>query len=337
MNTMRSKLLMEYNGVEATNIIADDCGSFTWKDNATGAADTMTLDLSDKDGKWMDGFYPQDDDSFKAWLEVSEWAADYRQGRIYCGTFTVDSLSYTGFPCRLKLSGISTPTDSNFNVKQKNRTWEKTTVKTILGDIAGAAGIGLVFDAEDINVDSAKQTGKTDLSFAYSLCSDYGLALKLYNEKMVIYDQTEYEKKEPLYTVSRSQLGGNGVYTIKRQTTTVYDSVKIQYTDTNGKTLTYEYTVPGKMGSRQQFITTKAESLEDAEKKAKASLRENIRNSQTITLKMMGSAKYLAADCFTLSGFGRLDGKYFIDSVTHSKQGGMYTVAITAHLACTDF
>jgi hypothetical protein len=334
---MRSKLIMEYNGVEATNIIADDCGSFTWKDNATGTADTMTLDLSDRDGKWMDGFYPQDDDSFKAWLEVSEWAADYRQGRIYCGTFTVDSLSYTGFPGRLKLSGISTPTDSNFNVKQKNRTWEKTTVKTILGDIAGAAGIGLVFDAEDINVDSAKQTGKTDLSFAYSLCSDYGLALKLYNEKMVIYDQTEYEKKEPLYTVNRSQLGGSGTYTIKRQTTTVYDSVKIQYTDTNGKTLTYEYTVPGKTGSRQQFITTKAESLKDAEKKAKASLRENIRDSQTITLKMTGSAKYLAADCFTLAGFGRLDGKYFIDSVTHSKQGGMYTVTITAHLTCTDF
>jgi hypothetical protein len=154
---------------------------------------------------------------------------------------------------------------------------------------------------------------------------------------MVVYDQTMYEKKEPLYTISHEQLGGSGAYTVKRQTTTVYDSVKVQYTDENGSTLTYEYTIPGKAGARQQFITAKAESLKDAERKAKAALRENVRNSQTITLRLMGSAKYLATDCFTLSGFGRLDGKYFADSVTHSKQGGTYTVSITAHLTCTDF
>lgn len=46
METMRSKLLIEYNNIEATEIIANDCESFTWKDNATGTADTMTLSLS---------------------------------------------------------------------------------------------------------------------------------------------------------------------------------------------------------------------------------------------------------------------------------------------------
>ena len=74
-----------------------------------------------------------------------------------------------------------------------------------------------------------------------------------------------------------------------------------------------------------------------AEKKAKAALRDNRRKSQQITIKMMGSAKYMASDCFDLSGFGQLDGKYFIDSVTHSKAGGKYTVTITAHLTVTAF
>ncbi len=51
----------------------------------------------------------------------------------------------------------------------------------------------------------------------------------------------------------------------------------------------------------------------------------------------MGSAKYMAADCFNLAGFGKLDGTYFADSVTHQKSGGKYTIAIVAHLVVTDF
>nr|WP_300838900.1 hypothetical protein [uncultured Acetatifactor sp.] len=335
---MRSKLLIKYNGVEATDIIANDCNSFTWKDNASGTADTLTMDLANISQKWMNGFYPSDVDSFKAWIQLQEWAADYRQGKIYCGRFMVDSLRYSGFPEVLQLSGISTPIDGNFNVKQKSRTWSKTTLRTILGDIARDAGIALVFDADDVGIDSTNQTGKTDLAFAYSACGEYGLALKLYNEKMVVYDQTRYERAEAKYDIAHAQLGGGGSYSITRQTTGLHDSVKIQYTNgKSGDTLTYEYTVPGKPGSRQMLVTAKAESYADAERKAKAALRENIRNSLQVTIKMMGSARYMAADCFNLTGFGKLDGKYFIDSVTHQKSGGKYTVSIMAHPVLTDF
>lgn len=338
MNPMVSKILIEYNGVEATGIIADDCDSFTWKDNASGMADTVTLNLSNMNQKWMNGFYPSDEDVFKAWIQLQEWAADYKEGKLFCGTFMVDSLKYSGFPETLQLSGISTPINNNFNVRQKSRSWSKTTLSTILGDIASEAGIALVFDAQDISIDSVNQNGKTDLSFAYSICSEYGLSVKLYNNKLVVYDQTEYEKAEALYTITHDQLGGSGAYSITKQVTTVYDSVKMQYTSgKSGATLTYEYMIPGSAGKRQMFLTTKAESYYDAEKKAKAALRENIRGSRSVSLKMMGSAKYMATDCFNLSGFGKLDGKYIIDSVTHQKSGGKYTVSITAHLTVTSF
>ena len=58
MDAMKSKLVIEYNNVDATDIIADDCDSFTWKDNASGAADTITLSLANINQKWMNGFYP---------------------------------------------------------------------------------------------------------------------------------------------------------------------------------------------------------------------------------------------------------------------------------------
>ncbi|MCM1045641.1 MAG: contractile injection system protein, VgrG/Pvc8 family [Candidatus Gastranaerophilales bacterium] len=338
METMRSKLILEYNGVDVTDAIADSCNSFTWNDNASGTSDTFSMNLDNIDQKWMNGFYPSDDDTFKAWIQLQEWAADYKQGKLYCGCFMIDSLQYRGFPETLELSGISTPINSAFNVKQKSRTWSKTTLQTILSDIAKDAGINLVFDAEDIRIDSANQTGKTDLAFACSMCSEYGLSIKLYNKKMVVYDQNVYERKAARYEITHGQLGGSDTYKITKQATSLYDSVKIQYTDgKTGGTLTYVYTIPGKAGNRQMILTTKAESYADAEKKAKAALRENVRESRKITLKMMGSAKYMAADCFNLSGFGKLDGKYFIESVTHQKAGGQYTVSLTAHLAVTDF
>ncbi|MCM1543285.1 MAG: hypothetical protein NC121_18790 [Blautia sp.] len=338
MDTMRSRLILEYNGVDVTDAIAGSCESFTWKDNASGEADTLTMTLDDTSGKWMDGFHPSDDDTFRAWIQMQEWAADYKQGKLYCGCFMIGSLKYGGFPETLQLSGISTPIDSNFNVKQKSRTWSRTTLRTMMGDIAGNAGIELVFDAEDVSIGSANQTGRTDLAFASSICSEYGLSVKLYNKKMVVYDQNVYERKAARYDITHGQLGESGAYTITEQAANLYDSVKIQYTDgRSGGTLTYAYTIPGKAGSRQMVVTTKADSYADAEKKAKAALRENVRNSRQVTIKMMGSAKYMAADCFNLSGFGKLDGKYFIDSVTHQKSGGKYTVSIAAHQAVTDF
>lgn len=337
MNPMKSSLVIEYNGVEATDIIANDSDSFTWKDNATGEADTITIDLSNIGQKWMNGFYPSSNDVLKAWIKIEEWAADYKQGEIYCGQFQVDSLKYTGWPEKLQLSAISVPVNSNFNVKQKSRTWEATTVKTILSDIAADAGIELAYDAADFNVDSISQSGKTDLSFAYSLCDEYGLSLKLYNNKIVAYDQTEYEKQTSSYSIDRSALGGSGSYTIISNITNTCNSVKIQYTDSNGDALSYEYTIPGESGERQMCVSTKAESYQDAETKAKAALRNNIRESRTVTLNVMGSAKYIAAQCFDLIGFGKLDGKYFIDSVTHTKSGGKYTCMIAAHLTVTNF
>mgnify|MGYP001073599669 CR=1 FL=1 len=337
MKPMRSYIDILYNGVDGTNIIGEDCESFSWVDRASGESDTLTLHLSNTGQKWMNGFFPSDTDVIKAWLRLEEWPVDYREGRIYCGAFMVDSIKYSGWPEKLDLSAISVPINSDFNVKAKSRSWESTTVRSILGDIATAAGIDLVFDAQDHNVESMSQSGKVDSTFAKDLCREYGLAIKLYNNKIVVYDQAVYERAAPVYTITREDMGTAGAYRIDKQITKTYNSVKIQYTDKSGQTLSYEYTIPDTDGQRQKFISSKADSLRDAEIKAKAALRESLRSSRTLTITKTGSAKHVAAQVFQLEGFGRLDGNYFIDSVTHNRSAGKYTCVISAHLAVTAF
>jgi hypothetical protein len=333
MTSMYSEIALKYNGTHVSGKTLEDCAGFEFSDNASGSADSIALTMNNRTGKWFRNYYPLEGDYIKAWIKVSNWQQGKENGKLYCGKFAIDELSFSGEPDIVQIKAISMPISSGFNITERNRTWKKTSTKQILSDIATSAGVKLVYDADSHSVDEISQSGTTDMEFAFDLCQDYDLAMKLYDAKMVIYDQTRYEKKKSMYTLKKSQLGD---YSISAQIRTVYDKVKIQYTK-DGKTVSYEFTVPGTKGKRQMFLTESADSIKDAELKAKAALRENRREARTISLTLMGNIKYKAAENFTLEGFGKLDGKYFIDSVNHRKSNGKYTCSMEAHGVVTEF
>lgn len=331
---MRSVVALSYNDVDVPRKVTDECENFTFEDHAYGQADSLELEMVNRSGKWMQSWHPHANDFIKAWIKVQDWQQGKRNAKLFCGKFTIDEIVYSGFPQTVQLKGISIPINGGFNVTERNRTWKQTTTKQILSDIAKASGIKLVYDAEVFSVEEITQSGNTDMEFAFSVCEDHDLAMKLYNDRLVVYDKTAYEKKKHAYTISKDEIGDN--YSIKEKIRTVYDSVKMQYTS-DEKTVTYEYTVPGKKGVRRMFASEKADSIRDAEQKAKAKLRENLRERQTIDLTVMGNIRYKAAENFMLKGFGKLDGKYFVDHVSHRKSNSKYTCQITAHKVVTEF
>lgn len=333
IDAMYSWVTLKYNGSD-DDILTDQHKAFSFTDNASGEADTITVTLRNNNGKWMDGHYPKSGDYIKAWIKANNWQYDNVSEKLYCGMFLLDTMELSGFPQETQIQGISVPIKTSFNVTQRNKTWKKTNTKSVLSDLAKNGGITLVYDAAVHSIDEIRQSGQTDLSFAFSICGEYGLSMKLYNSKMVVYDQTEYEKKKASYTIKKENLCGE--YRFKSQITTVYDAVKIQYTK-NKKTLTYSYAIPGKKGNRTLFINSKADSYKEAEVKAKAKLRENIRKSKSLTLNLTGMTRYKAAQNFKLEGFGKLDGVYFIDKVVHDKSYAAWKSTITAHPVVTDF
>ena len=330
---MRSVIALRYNEVDVPRNVTDECESFVFEDHAYGQADTIELTMNNRSEKWMKSWYPHANDFLKAWIKVQNWEQGKENAKLFCGKFTIDEIVYVGYPKTVQLRGISIPINGGFNVTQQNRTWKKTTTKQILSDIAKRSGIKIVYDAEEFSIKEITQSGTTDMEFAFRVCEDYDLALKLYNDRMVVYDKNAYEKKKHAYKISKDDIGD---YSIKEQIRTVHDSVKIQYTS-GGKTVTYEYTIPKKKGTRRMFISERADSIRDAELKAKARLRENLRGSKTIDLVVMGNVRYKAAENFMLEGFGKLDGIYFVDYVSHRKENGKYTCQITAHKVVTEF
>lgn len=332
---MKSSIEVQYNKCKSTKKLTDDCEGFSWVDNAGGSADTITMTLTNKSGKWFKNYMPDTRDTVKTWIKVEDWPGVTKNNKVFCGKFAVDSLGFSGYPQTLELSGLSVPISTGFNVRQKSHTWKKTTLHSVLRTIAKSTGIGLIYDAADHKISSISQSGQTDLEFAFSLCSDYGIALKLYNGKMCAYEKTKYEKKAAKHTISKGQ---EESYNISKSVAQTYNGVKIQYTSgKKKKTLSYEFHRPGTKGTRQMFVNEKAESLAQAQTKAKAALRENIRQAITVSITMRGNIRYMAAENVNLKGWGKLDGKYFIDTATHEKSGGKYTTTLDMHKCVTDF
>jgi phage protein D len=56
-----------------------------------------------------------------------------------------------------------------------------------------------------------------------------------------------------------------------------------------------------------------------------------------MSFEVEGDVRYKAASTVQLKGFGKMDGKYFIDSVTHKKSRGAYTCSLTLHKVVTKF
>lgn len=330
MNARTSSIITKYNGKDITATITDYIEGFEYKDNASGTADTVTLKLNNKSGKWSGSWVPLQGDYVEPTIKLTNWSKEGDNRKFNCGYFLIDDLSFSGPPSVASIGGIATPINTDFNVTKKSRTWKSTTIKGILSAIAENAGIGLYFSGQDYPIKEMEQSDQEDVNFAFNLCSSYNLAMKLYNRKIVVFDQTEYEKNEASLTINKRDVDN---WSFSVCMTRRYDGVSISYTDAkNNTTLNYKFMLTE--GSRIMKLNETAESLQDAEIKAKAKLLEHNRKCQTVNIKIKGDTKYVASKCVQLSGFGRLDGRYYLDTVTHNKDpNGPYTCTLEGHLS----
>lgn len=335
MESRKSQIILKYNDKEATETITEDNESFTWTDCASGEADTISLTLNNQNLKWLKGKrFPVSSDYIKASIRVQHWNNQSDNRSVYCGKFMIDDISGSGNI--IDINGISIPINTAFNVTARNKTYKKTSVRAIMEIIAKRAGVKLAFSAKNHSIDEISQSAQTDMEFAFTLCSDYDMSMKVYNEKLVIYDQTQYERRKASFTLDRiKDCIHPDDFDFTRSVSQLYDGVKLQYTNKDGENITYKYVVPGKKGERLLVLSESADSHADAERKAKAKLAENLRSAQTITVELMGDPKYQACEVFEFSGFGKLDGRYFIDKAVHVKGDG-YRTTIQCHKCVTN-
>ena len=493
MRARTAEIEITYNGVPASDKMADSELECTYTDPASGEADSLDISIHDRERKWINSWLPQTGDRLTAAIALKNWDSSGADRRLGCGSFVLDTFTFSGWPISGTISAVSVPADGNFRARKRSKVWENITLQEIGKDIAGRAGITLVWDvgssqkaeqpaeaaptsppkvgdiveftgtrhyvssngdkgykckggkakvtltyngkhpyhliavsgggstvygwvdAADIvgaaassggSTGSAPQVGdtvdftgtrhyvsssgntgyackpgkakvtqtyngkhpyhlihisgggstvygwvdaadvkqaaaesseyeftikceeqedQTDCEFYAELCEKYGLAMKVYNRKIVVYDREEYKKKPAVLMLTETDLQA---WSWQQRMSGTYTGGEFAYTP--AKT-SKEIKVTLGTQERALKLSGKADSQADAERQLKAAINKENHGRITLSATIMGNAALAASQCVEVQGLGALSGKYYIDKVTHNIGGG-YTMDLEMSL-----
>ena len=327
MQARRANLQLIYENVDISADLQPHLISWTYTDNLSGQADDLQVTLEDRAQLWTGDWMPDKGAVVKAKIVRENWEKDGETDELPLGQFELDEIETASPPSTVTIKATSIPESASLRGENKNRAWEKTKLSVVAGDIAAGAGVELFFDTDDDpEYDRIEQTEESDLVFLQRLCNDAGLALKVSDAQIVIFDEAKYERQESIGTIVKGQAHIIS-YRARTTLTGLYSSSRVDYHDTGQKeSIKYEFTPPNppKTG-RVHVINERVTSIAEAERLAKKKLREANKDGTTFSLSLAGDIKYLAGLTVNLSGWGAFDGKYIITQAGHSQQSGYTT------------
>lgn len=333
MLARRAYVEVIYRAVDITADIQKDLLSFAYTDNASGNADDVSIELNDAKRKWISKWMFEQGDTFKANIVTKNWRKDGEVKRLPCGIFMVDEPEYSGRPSKITLKGVSTPANSNFMHSKKSRAWKNISLKAIGNDIANRYGLKLFFDSKTNPVFKIKeQSNQSDAAFLQQTCEDESFSLKVTDQKIIIFNEKEYESKKAVATFHENDSTVIGYSFKPTLTNTAYVGVSLKYSDPK-KNKTIEYLFATKEVDEEKDkifkLNRRVANLEEAKRLAQSTLRKLNKKQITATLDLVGDTRLLASCTIELKGFGTFSGKYYVDKVTHSLSG--FSTSIEVH------
>lgn len=315
---------ISYKGNKLDEKIQERITGFSYTDVASGASDSISLSVENIDKKWLNEWFPEKGASMTPKIIIKNWEKSGKKRTFKCGSFILDDFSFNGRPMAGSIGAVSIPANTGFKSTKKSKTWEDVTIEQIAEKIAAAAGLKLYYSAPSVKLDEVEQSTEPDSSFLYSLCEKYGLAMKVYNNKIVIFDEAAYEQKQRITTIDEKDMSD------WRYNSTIegtYTGVKLSYTSpSTNKTVTVT------VGTTERLYeySAKASSKYDAELQAKAKLRSENKKAKTLEIKIEANADIIASGIIQVTGLGKANGLYYVDKVKHNIGSG-YTMNVSMH------
>lgn len=318
----RAGLTLLYN-----NANAESAGryfdSFKYNDVASGTCDDISLDFSDRDKKWINGWFPAKGDILKPTITLENWTKEGDSKSLNCGQFEVDDFSFKGTPIRMTMKALAISSASGFKATKRTKTYENITIKEICSDVASRNGLTLSYSGIDLRLEKVSQDDNDDCSFLGTLIPKYGMAMKIYSNRLVIFKEADYEAKAVVATLAPTE--GSGVigfepdWTWSTAVVGTYTGVKYQYANSDkAKT----FFVEAGSGSRILTSNEAADSLTEATTIALAALNNVNKGTTTMKVTIKADPRIIATSTVQVQGLGKLNGKYFVENVAWTVGGG---------------
>lgn len=291
----------------------------TYEDNASDNSDSVDVTLNAEAPQWLGEWLPSKGAMLCPKALGHNWENSGDERVLECGSFVLDDISYSDAPSVLKLSGVSKPADSDFSERKREVVWKNTSIKRIGQTIAERYALSFTYDGEDRAIDCAEQDN-ADSTFFSELCQNYGLVMKVYAGHLWVYDRESFKAKPAVCTFDRADMARGSV----SWSTTLYGTYtggEFSYTDTDTDR-DISCSVGG--GSKIKKVSRHASSVRDAAVQLCAELNRANHGTTTLKFTVMGQWGIGAGNNISVTGFGGLNGKYFVDKITHklTRSGG---------------
>lgn len=330
-----AKVSLTYKEKDISNPIQGDLVSFQYDEQAEGQADSLSITLQNKKLKWLGPWLPQTGDKIQASLTSYDWNKPGEVLKLDCGTMQVDDPQFGGPPDTVTLKALNIPAAEGFNDAPQDTTWTSISMAQLGKLIANRYGMQFIFDApRDFVIHALKRTQQTDADLLSSTAKKYNLCLKVFSNKLVIYSKHLYEQRTPVTTITRGKSNISNYTLYSPLVGTGFNAVTIKYKPTNAKKLLeYEFRIAP--GGKCMILQESVDDDAQAEMVAKAKLREANEKAFTGSFTLALNLAIVAGCTVMLSGFGKFDGKYFVDSVIHRYGSGAGTTEFSAHKCLT--
>jgi phage protein D len=330
----RSRLRLLYDGTDISEDISADLDTATWTDKSDDEADDLSVSLNNAHGKWSDGWLPAKGARLTASIEVVNWDGEGGNATLPCGTFEIDQIDVTGGDgSKVTIKGVSAPITSKVRGNVKTKAWQDMTLSLIAAEMAKNAGLELYFELDDDPVYLREdQMEETDLNFLQGLCSEAGASLKVSHDRIVIFSQEKREKADAVLTITPRMITS---WSFASKASQTYGSARVEYHDPETDE-DFEGEYAGDLAdlsgedknARTLVLNKRVKSDAEAGELAKNSFRDSNKHEVTGSFSSIGDVRLVAGVNVHMSGFGKFDGKYVIETATHSLGSSAYTASV---------
>lgn len=314
-----------YKGKDISQDIAPFLTSFTFTDNSGGTADDISITLQDRNSLWLDDWFPSKGDKITCSIIQNDTVTQ----SLPCGVYEVDQIDYSAPPHTITIKAVSCAITQSLKAEKHNHVWENSSLRVIASDIASGNSLALYYDAADFQILRIEQILQSDLEFLHDICINYGLSLKVNENKLIIFDEDKNDN-----SASVSEISSTDENLISWKFTTkasqIYRSAKLSYHHANNdEDYIAEETDDSVEGTERVLeLHEYAESQSQAKEICKRRLYEANQREITGTLTLKGSVKYRAGITITILKFGAFSGKYSVTQTTHSISTAGYTLSV---------
>ncbi|MCR9073894.1 MAG: contractile injection system protein, VgrG/Pvc8 family [Alphaproteobacteria bacterium] len=312
--------VLVYEGVDISADIAPFVVRVTYTDHAHGESDEISVEIEDRDHRWINGWYPTKGDRITLYLGYDG------QPLMPCGDFELDDVEWTAPPDIVRLKGLASAITPALRT-ENTFAYEGQTLRQVAETVAGRHGLRVTGEIDDIRIERITQLKARDLAFLKTLAEEYGHVFSVRGDQLVFHRVADLEAAPPAISLDRGDISR---ISIRDKTRQVFAKAEVRYHNpVNREMLAHEVAAAAPVTGDTLKLTVRAENPAQAEAKAKAALAKANRTEAEGTIDMIGEPRLVGGANLTLTGCGRFDGTWAIARSTHTiERSKGYTTSI---------